>query len=367
MLTAHLYNRDQRTLKQLDAQGILDSHPVPDPETELAISKIKGAFRGTQTACRAGELLWIDVTDPSDEDYNLLAERFGLHEMVGEDLRTHEGRPKLHDYGAYLYLIFHALSYDCDDDDPQSSDDQVEQLNNQFSLRINEIDCLVGSDYVLTLHKEPLAPLEDLKKRWNRAPEMMRPGAGYLLYEIMDEVLDDYFPLLDTVDEHVDELEGRLFLTKDTSVSERDGISGDIFALKRTLVQIRRIAGPTRDVVNILLRRDAEAGGKQFAYYQDLYDHAVRIVDMTDTFRDILSGLLDAYLALASNRMNEVMKTLTATSIMLLVPGLMAGIYGMNFDNMPELHSRNGYFIVLGVMATAIVSLFLMFRQKKWL
>ena len=369
VITAHLYNRDQHKLQTLDAQGILDSSPIPETETETPASKSKGAFRGTQAACRAGELLWIDVTDPSDEDYDLISRRFGLHAMVGEDLRAHEGRPKLHDYGAYLYIIFHALSYElCDEDKCQNQlDPHRDRFGNKFSLKINEIDCLVGSDYVITLHEEPLAPIEDLKKRWNRSPEMMRAGAGFLLYEIMDEVLDDYFPLLDTVDERVDELEGRLFLTQDSKFSERDGMSGDIFTLKRTLVQIRRIAGPTRDVVNVLLRRDAESGGKQFAYYQDLYDHSVRIVDITDTFRDILSGLLDAYLALASNRMNEVMKTLTAASIMLLVPGLIAGIYGMNFENMPELKTRYGYFFVLGVMATAVTTLFAMFKRKGWL
>ncbi len=381
VLTAHLYNRDQRKLQQLDVQGIRDSRPAQEIITEAESSsgsstgssgstgKTKGAFRGTQTACRLGELLWIDVSGPSDEDYDLIAERFGLHAMVGEDLRAHEGRPKLHDYGEYLYIIFHALSYElCEDDKRQDqSDAHSDRFANRFSLKISEIDCIVGSDYVVTLHEEPVAPLEDLKKRWNRSPDMMRMGAGYLLYEIMDEVLDDYFPLLDTVDERVDELEGRLFLTQDSRFSERDGMSGDIFALKRTLVQIRRIAGPMRDVVNILLRRDAESGGKQFAYYQDLYDHAVRIVDVTDTFRDILSGLLDAYLALASNRMNEVMKTLTAASIMLLVPGLIAGIYGMNFENMPELHTHNGYFVVLGVMATAVGVLFAMFKRRGWL
>ncbi|HEX9998205.1 MAG TPA: magnesium/cobalt transporter CorA [Abditibacterium sp.] len=369
VITAHLYNRDRRTLQALDVQGILDSTPVPRTEVETPADTAQGAFRGTHSACRAGELLWIDVTAPSDEDYDLISRRFGLHDMVGEDLRAHEGRPKLHDYGAYIYIIFHALSYELSDGDKSQnqSDPPSERFSNKFSLKATEVDCLIGSDYVITFHEETLAPIEDLKKRWNRSPEMMSLGASYLLYEIMDEVLDDYFPLLDTVDERVDELESRLFLTQDSSVAERDGMSGDIFALKRTLVQIRRIAGPTRDVVNVLLRRDAESGGKQFAYYQDLYDHSVRIVDITDTFRDILSGLLDAYLALASNRMNEVMKTLTAASIMLLVPGLIAGIYGMNFENMPELKTHNGYFFVLGVMATAVATLFAMFKRKGWL
>ena len=373
MLTAHLYNRTERTLQLLDLQGVLDSRPETAAGPGTANGHSDGAFRGTKSACRAGELLWIDVIDGSDEEYKLLAERFGLHPMVGEDLRSQEGRPKLHDYGAYLYLIFHALSYEVSEVDndrgksTQAPDPQSDRLRNQFSLKIDEIDCLVGSDYVLTLHEGPLSPLEDLKKRWSRHPELMNAGSCYLLYEIMDEVLDDYFPLLDAVDERVDELEGRLFQTTDSRFSDQEGLSGDIFALKRTLVQIRRIGGPTRDVANVLLRRDAESGGNQFAYYQDLYDHAVRIVDMTDTFRDILSGLLDAYLALASNRMSEVMKTLTSASIMLLVPALIAAIYGMNFDYMPELKAHYGYFEALTIMAISVSGLYLVFRRKNWL
>ena len=372
MLTAYLYNRAERTLQSLDAQGVRDSRPLESSGSREPDGHTDGAFRGTKAACRAGELLWIDLTDASDDDYKLLVERFGLHPMVGEDLRSHEGRPKLHDYGAYLYIVFHALSHEVSQGDNRARstpapDASTDRFGNKFSLQIDEIDCLVGSDYILTVHEGPLSPLEDLKKRWSRHPELMHSGANYLLYEIMDEVLDDYFPLLDAVDERIDELEGRLFQSPDSGFSERDGLSGDIFALKRSLVQIRRISGPTRDVANILLRRDAESGGSQFAYFQDLYDHAIRIVDMTDTFRDILSGLLDAYLALASHRLNEVMKTLTSASIMLLVPALIAGIYGMNFEYMPELKTHYGYFEVLSIMATATLVLYAIFRRKKWL
>jgi len=119
--------------------------------------------------------------------------------------------------------------------------------------------------------------------------------------------------------------------------------------------------------VNMLMRHDADSGGRHFAYYQDLYDHSSRIVDSVDTFRDLLSGALDAYLAIASNRMNGIMKTLTSASIILLIPTLIAGIYGMNFENMPELHTRYGYFIVLGVMAATMIFLTFTFKRKKWL
>lgn len=386
MLSAHLYNRDSRKLTPLDAASVMSTMPFSAEElAEGAVSAngvegqngdkaqakgtVKGAFRRTMSRCRQGELLWIDITAPTSEEYQLLVDRFGLHAMVVEDLRSREGRPKLHDYGEYIYIIFHALRYEIfhgDDEDDDDHDDvevlpHADRFGNRYRLKVTEIDCLVGSDYVVTLHPEPLQPLQDLHKRWKANPNLMRPGASYLLYEIMDEVLDDYFPLLDALDERIDELQDRLLTDFEANMS------GDIFALKRCLVQVRRVAGPTRDVANILLRRDADSGGKHFVYFQDLYDHSVRIVDMVDTFRDILSGALDAYLAMASNRMNEVMKTLTAASIMLLVPTFIAGIYGMNFENMPELKWKYGYFVALGVMASTMAGIFAYFRRKKWL
>lgn len=377
MTTALLYHRDARTLQPLQNGEVLQSRPAAEDEPGVAAdgkgAGVKGAFRGTGRRCHIGELLWVDITNPGDDDYAMLQQRFDLHPLVLEDLKAREGRPKLHDYGEYLYVIFHAVSQEAEDGDEKEMSDET-PLSGEAShdtkrsvLKVMEIDCLVGSDFVVTLHPEPVVPFEDLKKRWQRTPDLMRAGASYLLYELMDEVLDEYFPLLDTMDERVTDLETQLFAPETLKGTHQTAISSDIFAVKRALVQVRRVAAPTRDVANMLLRRDAEAGGKNFAYFQDLYDHSVRIVDMVDTFRDILSGLLDSYLALASNRMNEVMKTLTSVSIMMLVPTLIAGIYGMNFDYMPELRMRYGYFVTLGVMATIITVLFLFFKRKGWL
>ena len=352
VISAFLYNRATHQLQTLEREAILSSRP----EAHEAEHAVQGGFARTKPACRADELMWIDVTDPTPEDYELLAQRFDLHEMVVEDIKAREGRPKLHDYNEYLYLIFHALEHskdgDCGDDDLESQ---------HCVIHLQEIDCLVGPDYVVTLHPDALKPFDDLRSRWQHNPQLMQSGAGYLLYELMDEILDDYFPVLDSLDERIDDFEDRLFQEFE------DKLSADIFSLKRSLLQVRRIAGPTRDVINVLLRRDADSGGKHFAYFQDLYDHANRIVDMVDSFRELLSGALDAYLAMASNRMNAIMKTMTAASIILLVPTLIAGIYGMNFENMPELKMPFGYYGALGAMATTIIGLVIYFRRKGWL
>ncbi len=349
MLTAHLYNTQSQKLRILSRDELLAEAPSPEERTQKqnAPGKSVGLLTRGVAYCHADEFVWVDITAPDEADFTLLTERFNVHEMVLEDVHGQEGRPKLHEYDDQLYLVFHALL--------------KQEKTEHFSVHLQEIDCLVGPDYVVTLHTEEISPFEDLRKRWERHPTLMQPGPAYLLYELMDEVLDDYFPLLDVMDDHIDDMENRML--------EGDGqnLSGEIFGLKRSLLQVRHIAGPTRDVVNTLLRRDAETGGKHFAYFQDLYDHAVRIVDMIDTFREILSGALDVYLATQSNRLNEVMKTMTAMSIILLAPNLIAAVYGMNFENMPELHTRFGYFGALGAMAFVAVGLVVYFKRIRWL
>lgn len=352
MLTAYLYNTQTQQLRVLNRDELLACAPSPQERSDKKSAPSgEGTIARGVAHCRANEFVWVDMTAPDDDDFALLTERFEVHDMVLEDVRGQEGRPKLHEYGEQLYLVFHAL--------------QKQGHSEHFDVNLQEIDCLVGPDYVVTLHGDAISPLDDLRRRWERHPALMQPGPAYLLYELMDEVLDDYFPLLDEMDDHIDSLENRML--SGNAQNGASNLSGEIFGLKRSLLEVRHIAGPTRDVVNTLLRRDAETGGKHFAYFQDLYDHAVRIVDMIDTFRDILSGALDVYLATQSNRLNEVMKTMTAMSIILLAPNLIAAIYGMNFVNMPELHTRFGYFGALGAMALIAASLVVYFKRINWL
>lgn len=363
MLTAYLYNTETQKLRSLERVELMSCAPQKDKDSKKNREDGSvGLVANALPRCRANEFLWVDILAPDEEDYVLVQERFGVNHMVIEDIKAAEGRPKLHDYDEQIYIIFHAVkAVEKDESEKYDHPKERSEHTKKFSFDLLEIDCLVGHDYVLTVHQKEVSCFQDLRKRWERHPSLMQNGPAYLLYELMDEVLDDYFPLLDAMDDHIDDLEDRMLQGKGMN------LSGDIFALKRDLLKVRHIAGPTRDVVNTLLRRDAENGSRHFAYFQDLYDHAVRIVDMIDTFRDILSGALDAYLASQGNRLNEVMKTMTAMSIVLLVPNLIAAIYGMNFQNMPELKTHDGYFVVLGAMITIVLSLMAYFKKIGWL
>lgn len=349
MLNAFLYHINRNELRPLKREELLRSAPA---ETDNQ-HNTPGALHNGHTRCNEGEFMWVDVIAPDENDYNLLAERFHLHEMVLDDLRERRARPKYHDYGDYAYLVFYTIDWAA-----------VQTHVGRAEFELVEIDCIVGPDFVVTLHETTVQPFEDLRTRWQKHPQLMKTGPAYLLYELMDEVLDDYFPALEALDERIDKIENRLFEKRQ---NDDQKITGEIFALKRDLLQIRHVAGPMRDVVNILLRRDADTDAGHFAYFQDLYDHITRIVDMTDTFRDVLSGALDAFLAVESNRMNAIMKTLTSASIILLVPNLIAAIYGMNFQHMPELEFKYGYYGVLGFMVIVMLGLYANFRRKGWL
>jgi magnesium transporter len=290
--------------------------------------------------------VWIDLCDPEESDFNLLCERMELHSTVVENLKRPEGRPKIQQFEKYFYIVLYALAH--------------RVAGGNLQVKLEEIDCLVGENYLITVHQNEVPVLDELADKWiKRAPR--HEGIAYMVYDLLDNCLDKYFPALDAIDDRLDELEDALF--------EGNGkeLTGEIFALKRTLIRIRQVAAPMREVVGLLMRHHADDDDGAYVFYQDLYDHVMRIIDLLDTFRDILSGAMDVYLAVESNRMNAVMKTLTSFSIIFLLPTLIAGIYGMNFADMPELHYRSGYFIAVGVMALSMLGLFVYFRRKDWI
>lgn len=331
------YNATDNTLEKLDEQGLLNTILPSDTKNRVPLGKTKS-------------FVWLDISAPTAPELDALAQRFNLDPQIMEDLRSREGRPKIHDYNGYIYLIFHSVELDYDE-------------HQHLEVDTLEIDCLVGPDWIVTVHPQPVRSFDDLIVRWEKRPDWMKSGAGHLLYELMDSVLDAYFPVLERINERIDEFEDRLY----EATTESEGgepLSSEIFALKRGLLQMRHIANPTRDVVGVLQRRDSEAGGKHSSAFQDLHDHVSRIVGTIDTYREVLSGALDVYLAIESNRMNAVMKRLTSYSIILLLPTLIAGVYGMNFDDLPKQH---GFYGSLGAMTLIVLGLLLFFKRRGWL
>ncbi len=326
-----------------------------------------------------GGVLWLDIADPGPEEFAMLADEFGFHPLAIEDLQQRDQRPKVVEYGEYLFVVAHEWQAAADRDD----------LSKPCVVRSAEIHAFVGANYFVTLHDGNSEALKTARKRWESSKEMRRQGPYFLLYLLLDSLVDDYYPAMDAYDERTDRLEEMILrpLTQEFRLfgpQSEDGAKVNplesILDLRRDLLEMRRYVAPLRDAVNVLLRRveavedDDRAAPRRrdraralFAYFQDVYDHTIRVVDTIDTYRDLLSGTLDAHLAVASNRLNEVVKVLTSASIILMTWATISGIYGMNFTRMPELHWRYGYPYALGLMAGAGILEALYFRRRKWL
>jgi magnesium transporter len=290
-------------------------------------------------------LLWIDVKDPSPEELGRIGEEFGLHPLAIEDaVRRHE-RPKIELFEGYVFIVFYAL----------------EMMDGRPATR--ELNLFAGKNYLLTVHDGDVAAVSETAVRWTdylrRNPT---PGPALLVYAVLDAVVDGYFPVIDELAERIEDLEDEVFGGHEVETQQR------IFRLKKDLLAIRRVVAPERDVMNVLVRRDAPLFSRmEVTYFQDVYDHLLRITDMVDTYREILTGALDANLTMTSYRLNGVVKKMTASSIILMSTTLVAGIYGMNFANMPELNWQFGYAWALGLMAVIGGGLFTFFRRIDWL
>ena len=222
---------------------------------------------------------------------------------------------------------------------PSSYDERAAPLSSQ------PIGLFIGANYLVSVHQGEISTIDETIKRWQANAAEFGHDAGALLYALLDAIVDDYFPVIDQLAERVEDIEEQIF----ERFSE-DALQ-EVFGLKRDLLQVRRIVAPERDVLNVLIRREVPIFERNtILYLQDVYDHIVRITDSIDTYRDLLSSALDAFLSVQSNRLNQIVKVLTIASIMLMTNALIAGIYGMNFDFMPELHWTYGYPFALGLM-----------------
>ena len=324
--------------------------------------------------------LWLDIAEMDDDEAHLLQSEFHFHPLALEDLTQPGQRPKVVEYEGYVFVVAHEWQATADRDD----------LTQPCVQRSAELHLFAGRNYVVSVYSGTSEALKTAHRRWERASDLRSQGPYFLLYLILDSLVDDYYPALDAYDERIDTLEQMVLKpVGEQEVLFKKGGAADanpekplsvLLGLRRDLLEMRRYVAPLRDAVNVLLRHvegvqdDNRVEEKRrtraralFAYYQDIYDHTIRVVDTIDTYRDLLSGTLDAHLAVASNRLNEVVKVLTSVSIILMTIAGVSGIYGMNFTNMPELHWRHGYPYALGLMGGLSALEWLYFKRRNWL
>ena len=296
----------------------------------------------------AGQVVWLDVESPTGEDLSLLQREFALHELVLEDLHKRGQRPKIDTYPNQHVIVTYEVTPD------------GKRIASSFELA--EFQVLAGDGYLVSVHWHDSPGVRELEERFRHRPDVVASTVGALLYQFLDTIVDGYFPILDGVGDRVDELEDRIIQGGSSTEALRE-----LLGIKRELLELRRVLAPQRDVANALLRRDLPlVDDSGVPYYQDLYDHLVRVLDAVDLYRDLVVTTLDANLAVTSNALNAVMKRLTAFTVILMVPTLIAGIYGMNFHAMPELSLSYGYPLALVLMGGSIAFLVWFFRSRNW-
>lgn len=263
-----------------------------------------------------------------------------------ESVLLDEERAQITIYDDMLFLEFYGLRL----------------IDGPILVELNEISIFVGERFLITVRSDTLPAIDHICERWqNQHRKVQHPTASLLLYTLLDQIVDDYFPVVDAIGEQIETLEDRLMDERTKQPLQ------EIHRLRKQLFHFRRVIGPQREVLNTLVRRDVPVLDEDIpVYIADVQDHLLRVLDWLDSFRDVLTTLFEVQIGMQSQRLDQIVRKLTASSIMLMVASLIAGIYGMNFDHMPELHWLLGYPFALSIMTAASATLFIVFRKQGW-
>jgi magnesium transporter len=291
-----------------------------------------------------GSLVWLDLEDPTEDELRMIQEEFALHPLAIEDTLHRNQRPKVETYKDHFFLVLRSFRFDGDE------------------LVDSEIHVFVGPGFLVTLRYSPAFDLAPVKRKWEKQSELTGEGGGALLYALLDEVVDDCFEVIERLDDKAEGIEEDVFAEEPPSdIQER------IFRLKKMVLHLRKRIVPMRDVLDLLSEEGGVVTERLRPYYRDVTDHVIRVMEFSDHLRELLTTALEAHLSEVSNRLNQVMKQLTSWAAIILVPTLIAGIYGMNFRHMPELNWVVGYPLALALMAVSAFVLFRVFRKRGWI
>jgi magnesium transporter len=300
-------------------------------------------------ACREpGALVWIGLHEPTADEFDAVRREFNLHELAVEDAMKGHQRPKLEAYeDNQLFLVLKTARYYEPD-----------------TLEMGEILIFVGEGWVISVRHGEATPLADVRAALEKRPELLRCGSGAVLHAIMDRVIDDYTPVLANLDIDITELEAHAF---DDDVP-KSGLTERIYRLKRQVINLHRATAPLGEPLGRMV--DGRVRGvhdDMRPYFRDVYDHLLRAVQQADQFRELLTSILEANLTQVSVRQNEEMRRISAVAALIAVPTMIAGIYGMNFRDMPELDWTYGYPAAVGLMVVICAALFAYFKRIEWL
>lgn len=292
-------------------------------------------------------VVWVDLCEPTAQSLHELADELGLHELAVEDALGPHQRPKLDHYSSHVFLACHAARVDTD----------------QAVLHETEVDAFFDSRWLVTVRKDDGFAIEPVLARWDRAEQLAHHGVSFLLYGLLDVIVDGYFEAVDAFDEYFDEISDRLFEERPMDPAQQR----QWFEMRRAFVRLHRLVVPMREVVSGLMRREQRAVPEQlFPYFQDLYDHVLRVTESVESLRDLSTTIVETNLSLRDYRQNQVMKKVTSWAAIIAVPTLITGFFGMNVPY-PGSGEHSG--VLLSVVLIGVVSgaLYLLFRKREWL
>lgn len=316
--------------------------------------------------------IWVDLTNPTEEEEEtILIHLFLFHHLAVEDcqrerLEPEQGDhfPKVEDYSDYLYVIFNPVDIPPEARSRPTVDEDEDEARSRrlrFTFRTRQINAFLGPNYILTHHYEHSPSVEAAQQLCMKNPNLLSRGPDYLFHIIIDQIVDQYTPVMEHFDDVLEEVE------EEVLSSNRSTLLVEILKLKKDIQRLKRITTYQREILSRLARGEFRLVSlEEMAYYRNVYDHLVRIVDIVESYKDVISGLVEAHLSVNSNRMNAIMKVLTMMSTFFMPLTLITGIYGMNFEYMPELSWKYGYLFALSIMACVATIFLVYFKRKGW-
>jgi magnesium transporter len=308
--------------------------------------KAPASLEDAYEACRESDgFAWIGLYEPTEEEFETVAEEFGLHELAVEDAITAHQRPKIERYGDSVFVVLKSARYR----------DETE------TVEFGEIHAFVGSDFIITVRHGKASELHEVRERLESEPDLLRRGPAAVMYAIMDRVVDDYGPVSEGLETDIEQIEAEVF-GGNASVSRR------IYALSREVISFRRAAHPLNGMLESMIEGEVYGFDPELhRYLRDVQDHALRTTEQVEAFRELLSNILSVNFTLVSINQNDEVKKISAWAAILFTPTLVASIYGMNFEYMPELAWKIGYPFALALMVLTAFILYRIFRKAGWL
>jgi magnesium transporter len=291
--------------------------------------------------------IWLDLRDPDRDDLAVVSEEFGLHPLAIEDAVYEHERPKLDRYRSHLFMTAYGARLD----------------TVTGRLITSELAAFITRQALITVRKDDGLDIDAVVERWDASPDLAKFGVGFLVHGLLDYIIDGHFETVQSLDETVEDLEDRLFSDTPQSLE----VQRRSFELRKSLVLLRRVVLPMREVVNTLMRHDLQmVPDELMPYYHDIYDHVLRAAEWTDSLRDLVTSILETNLTVQGNRMNVITKKVTSWAAIIAVPTLITGYYGMNVPY-PGFDKETGFIISIAAMAIAALTLYIIFKRKDWL